>query len=146
MIVRLLTEHHLEFLSLKGGCRDSSESTLVKMSNCWKFHAATHTSFYLRHKILQSFQMGSCMVPGYLNRLRRPRRRCWRSDRNHLYNPLKKIKRHCLKRSIADSYVYIMHKLINRPPDKSAVLKIVLMISCAVCSQILLFALLKHTL
>ena len=27
MIVKLLTEHHLEFLSLKGGCRGSSEST-----------------------------------------------------------------------------------------------------------------------
>ena len=40
MIVKLLTEHHLEFLSLKGGCRGSSESTLVKMSNCWKSHAA----------------------------------------------------------------------------------------------------------
>ena len=31
MIVKLLTEHHLEFLSLKGGCRGSSESTLVKL-------------------------------------------------------------------------------------------------------------------
>ena len=40
MIVKLLTEHHLKFLSLKGGCRGSSESTLVKMSNCWKSHAA----------------------------------------------------------------------------------------------------------
>ena len=40
MSVKLLTEHHLEFLSLTGGCRGSSESTLVKMSNCWKFHAA----------------------------------------------------------------------------------------------------------
>ena len=39
MIVKLLTEHHLEFLSLKVGCRGSSESTLVKMSNCWKSHA-----------------------------------------------------------------------------------------------------------
>ena len=27
MIVMLLTEHHLEFLSLEGGCRGSSEST-----------------------------------------------------------------------------------------------------------------------
>ena len=42
MIIRLLTEHHLEFLSLKAGCRGSSESTLVKMSNCWKSHAAAH--------------------------------------------------------------------------------------------------------
>ena len=40
MIVKLLTEHHLEFLSLKESCRGSSESTLVKMSNCWKSHAA----------------------------------------------------------------------------------------------------------
>ena len=42
MIVKLLSEHHLEFLSLIGGCRGSSESTLVKMSNCWKSHAAAH--------------------------------------------------------------------------------------------------------
>ena len=40
MTVKLLTEHHLELLSLKKGCRGSSESTLVKMSNCWKSPAA----------------------------------------------------------------------------------------------------------
>ena len=40
MIVKLLTIHHLEFLSLKGGCTGLSESTLVKMSNFWKSHAA----------------------------------------------------------------------------------------------------------
>ena len=40
MIVKLLTVHHLEFLSVKGGCTGLSESTLVKMSNCWKSHAA----------------------------------------------------------------------------------------------------------
>ena len=44
MIVKLLTECHLEFLSLKGGCRASSVSTLVKMSNCWKSHAAANPS------------------------------------------------------------------------------------------------------
>ena len=38
MIVKLLTEHHLEFVSLKGGCRGSSESTHVKMPHCWKSH------------------------------------------------------------------------------------------------------------
>ena len=47
MIVKLLTEHHLQFLSLKGGCRGSSESTLVKMSNCWKSHVAAHFSLAL---------------------------------------------------------------------------------------------------
>ena len=40
MIVKLLTEHNLEFLSLKGGCRGSPKSTLVKMSNWWKSHVA----------------------------------------------------------------------------------------------------------
>ena len=39
MIVKLLTERHLEFLSLKGCCTGSFESTLVKMSNCWKSRA-----------------------------------------------------------------------------------------------------------
>ena len=30
----LLTEHHLEFLSVKGGCTGSSESTQVKIPQC----------------------------------------------------------------------------------------------------------------
>ena len=36
MSVKLLTQHHLEFLSLKGGFTGLSESTLVKMPHCWK--------------------------------------------------------------------------------------------------------------
>ena len=40
MVIKLLTKLHLEFLGLKGGCRGSSVSTIVKMSNCWKSHAA----------------------------------------------------------------------------------------------------------
>ena len=38
MSVKLLTEHHLEFLSYKGGCTGLSEFTLVKMPHCWKSH------------------------------------------------------------------------------------------------------------
>ena len=38
MTVKLLTKQHLEFLSLKGNCTGSSESTLVKMPQCWKSH------------------------------------------------------------------------------------------------------------
>ena len=34
MSVKLLTEHRLEFVSLKGGCTGSSESTLVRMPHC----------------------------------------------------------------------------------------------------------------
>ena len=60
--VKLLTEHHLEFLSFKWGCTGSSESTHVKMSHCWKSHVvaqfilansadpgemAHHTAFHL---------------------------------------------------------------------------------------------------
>ena len=47
MIVKLLTEHNLEFLSLKGGCRGLSESTLIKMSNCWKSHAAAQMVYFI---------------------------------------------------------------------------------------------------
>ena len=40
MIVKLLIEYHLEFLSLKGVCTGLSESTLVKIAHCWKSHVA----------------------------------------------------------------------------------------------------------
>ena len=43
MIVKLQTEHNLDFLSLKEGCIGSSQSTLVKMSNCWK---SPHGSYF----------------------------------------------------------------------------------------------------
>ena len=42
MVVKLLTQHHLESLSLKGGCRGSSESTHAKMPHCWKSNALAH--------------------------------------------------------------------------------------------------------
>ena len=42
MSIKLLTEHHLEFLILKGGCTGLSESTHVKMPHCWKSHVAAH--------------------------------------------------------------------------------------------------------
>ena len=38
MNIKLLTEHHLEFLSLRMGFRGLSESTLVKVPHCWKSH------------------------------------------------------------------------------------------------------------
>ena len=44
MVVKLLTEHHSEFLSLKADCRGSSESTHVKMLYCWKSHALAQLS------------------------------------------------------------------------------------------------------
>ena len=46
MSVKLLSEHNLEFLSLKGGCTGLSESKLVKMPHCWKPQAAAHLVSY----------------------------------------------------------------------------------------------------
>ena len=51
MIVKLLTEHHLEFLSLKGGCTGSSESTLAKMPHGWKSHAVAHLVMFSNQRV-----------------------------------------------------------------------------------------------
>ena len=43
MIVKLLTEHRLEFLSLKGGCRGSSKCQIVGNHMPWyKFENDSH--------------------------------------------------------------------------------------------------------
>ena len=42
MSVKPLTEHHLVFLSLTGGCTGLSESIHVEMPHCWKSHVAAH--------------------------------------------------------------------------------------------------------
>ena len=42
MSVKLLSEHHLEVFSLKGGRTGTSESTLVKMPHYWKSHVTVH--------------------------------------------------------------------------------------------------------
>ena len=47
MSVKLLTEHNLEDLSLKGDCSGSPESTFVKMPHCWKSH------YYLGNAVTQ---------------------------------------------------------------------------------------------
>ena len=40
-----LAVHHLEFLSLKGGCVGPSMSIHVKMPHCLKSHVAAHIVF-----------------------------------------------------------------------------------------------------
>ena len=45
MTTKLLTKHNLEHLSLKRGCRGSSESTLIKMLYCWKYHVAAQLCY-----------------------------------------------------------------------------------------------------
>ena len=53
MTVTLLAEQYLEFLSLKGGCIGSSESTLVKMPHCWKSHVTAQICFHCSPKSMQ---------------------------------------------------------------------------------------------
>ena len=67
MIVKLLTEHYLEFLSLKGGCRGSSESTV--MSKC---HIVGNLMHWLLFNVCCCFivcgspVMGPCYVVWFL--------------------------------------------------------------------------------
>ena len=45
MNFKLLTEQHLEFLSLTECCKGLSESTHVKIPHCWKSHVAAQMCF-----------------------------------------------------------------------------------------------------
>ena len=58
MNIDLLTQHQLEFLSLKGGFTGSSESVHVKMPHCWKSHV---TAQMLKLCIFVDFQV-KCMI------------------------------------------------------------------------------------
>ena len=53
MTVKLLTEQHLEFLSIKGGCTGSSESTFIKMPHCWKPHVVAHKLNFIFKSVSQ---------------------------------------------------------------------------------------------
>ena len=57
MIVKLLIEHHLECLSLKGGCRGSSESTHVKC------HIVGNIMHWLKFKYQQSHELAQMVRP-----------------------------------------------------------------------------------
>ena len=62
MIVKLLTEHHLEFLSFKGGCTGST--TLVKMPHCWKSDVTGHIQITIGLNIFIS-QIDTYMYNSY---------------------------------------------------------------------------------
>ena len=46
-----MTQHHLVFLSLKGGCRGSSESTLVEMPHSWISYVTAHDMVSTRENL-----------------------------------------------------------------------------------------------
>ena len=57
MSVKLLTEQHLEFLSLKLGCTGSYESTLVKMPHYWKSYITASTRDVGTYRIYATFML-----------------------------------------------------------------------------------------
>ena len=61
MRVKLLTERRLEFVSLKGGCTGSSESTHFKMPHCWKSYVAGQFMIYI------GFEPMYVRYAGYIN-------------------------------------------------------------------------------
>ena len=62
MSVKLLTEHNLEFLSLKGDCTGLSESTLVKMQHYWKSHVTAHILFISKEAIFLKIKIVSIFL------------------------------------------------------------------------------------
>ena len=64
MSVKLLTEHYWEFLSLKGGCTGSCESTYVKMPHCWISHFAPHILFF---PVYHNAHFKSCHVKTHVH-------------------------------------------------------------------------------
>ena len=63
--VTLLTEQHLEFLSLKGGCTGLYESTLVKMPHWWKSHVMAHLYIKLHEKSYGADKIISCQTDNH---------------------------------------------------------------------------------
>ena len=57
MILRLLTQHHLEFLTLKGGCTDSSESTLLDIT-CHSLYFHTVARIQVGSQLANGIQCG----------------------------------------------------------------------------------------
>ena len=67
MNVKLLNEHHLEFLSLKGDCTASSETTLAKMPHCWKSNVTAHFCFVFSSNMTSVFHsFPPAPGPGYV--------------------------------------------------------------------------------
>ena len=62
MTVKLLTKHHLEFLSLEVDCTGSSESIHVKMPHCWQSLVAA----YLVMEVLQILRNGIKLIADWV--------------------------------------------------------------------------------
>ena len=62
MSVKLLIEHHLEFVSLKGGYTGSLGTTIVKIPHCCKSHVAAESVISV---YLHSLYISTAENPGH---------------------------------------------------------------------------------
>ena len=60
MTVKLLTKHHLVFLSLTGVCTDQFEHTLVQMPHRWKSHVTAHMVIFVYFQHAVQPALGIC--------------------------------------------------------------------------------------
>ena len=58
--IKLLTKHHLEILSFKGGCTGSSESIHVKMPLCWESHVVAQI-IQVWHRLEKYLNIQDCL-------------------------------------------------------------------------------------
>ena len=65
MSVKLLTERHLQFISLTGGCIGSYESTLVEMPHCWKSYDVAH--ILVKSRALQLLKSAFVIMLSYMS-------------------------------------------------------------------------------
>ena len=84
MSVKLLTEYHLEFPGLKGGCTGSAESTLFKMPHCWKSHITAHDKISkpIGQKLAGHFSEKTNSTTERIGRCHPCRRNLWQFMRN----------------------------------------------------------------
>ena len=61
MNIKLLTEHHFGFLSLKGGCAGLSEFIRVKMPHCWKSHVVAQMLYFVIYGCVKSCILDGCI-------------------------------------------------------------------------------------
>ena len=82
-VLRQTVVSHLEFLSLKGGCRGLPESTHVKKQHCWKSHATAQNVLVqvLRQTVVSHLEFlslkGGCR--GLSESTHFKNKHCWKS-------------------------------------------------------------------
>ena len=101
MNVKLMTEHHLEFLSLKEGYTGWSESTLLKMPHCWKSHA-TARILYSKFLLVSLAELVGLSLT------------CFQTMKARFFSqPGLKCQDNCSRQINADVFPYLEHKILD---------------------------------